>query len=41
MFSFYSEIPLPLFLLAFVSMPIGVVGALVFGSQYDRSASPA
>ena len=36
-FSFYAEIPTALFLFAFVSMPIGTLGALVFGYRYDKT----
>ena len=36
-FSFYAEISTAVFLLAFVSMPIGALGALVFGYQYDKA----
>jgi len=36
-FSFYAEIPTALFLFAFVSMPIGALGALAFGYQYDKA----
>ena len=40
-FSFYAEIPTALFLLAFVSMPIGTLGALVSGYRFDTSAPTA
>ena len=36
-YSFYAEIPTALFLFAFVSMPIGTLGALIFGYQYDKA----
>jgi hypothetical protein len=36
-FSFYSEIPTAVFVIAFVSMPIGTLGALIFGYQYDKA----
>lgn len=36
-FSFYAEIPTPLFLFAFASMPIGTLGALVFGYRHDKT----
>ena len=37
-FSFYAEIPTSVFLVAFVSMPIGTLGALIFGYQYDKTS---
>jgi hypothetical protein len=36
-FSFYAEIPTALFVFAFASMPIGTLGALVSGYQYDKA----
>ena len=36
-FSFYAEIPTAVFVIAFVSMPIGTLGALIFGYQYDKA----
>jgi hypothetical protein len=36
-FSFYAEISPALFLFAFISMPIGALGALIFGYQYDKT----
>ena len=36
-FSFYAEISQALFLFAFLSMPIGLLGALIFGYQYDKT----
>ncbi|MEM7334496.1 MAG: hypothetical protein AAF490_20640 [Chloroflexota bacterium] len=35
--SFYTEISTPLFAFTFISMPIGVLGALIFGSLYDKT----
>ena len=36
-FSFYAEISPALFLFAFISMPIGTLGALIFGYKYDKT----
>ena len=36
-FSFYAEIPTAVFVIAFASMPIGTLGALIFGYHYDKS----
>ena len=36
-YSFYGAIPTAVFLVSFVSMPVGTWGALVFGYQYDRA----
>ncbi len=36
-YSFYSEISTALFLFAFVSMPIGTLGSLVFAYLYDKT----
>lgn len=36
-FSFYAEIPTAVFLIAFVSMPVGALGSLISGYQYDRA----
>lgn len=36
-YSFYSNISPALFLFAFISMPIGTLGALIFGYQYDKT----
>lgn len=36
-FSFYADIPPALFLFAFLSMPVGALGALAFGYTYDRT----
>ena len=36
-YSFYAEIPTAVFLLAFVSMPVGTLGSLITGYQYDRA----
>ena len=36
-FSFYAEISPALFLFAFISMPIGTLGALIFGYLYDKT----
>ena len=35
--SFYTEIPTALFAFAFISMPIGVLGALIAGYLYDAT----
>ena len=35
--SFYQEIPKPLFLFMFMSMPISVLGALISGFMYDNT----
>ena len=35
--SFYSEISTTLFAFTFISMPIGVLGALITGSLYDKT----
>jgi len=36
-YSFYAEISPALFAFAFISMPIGTLGALIFGYQYDKT----
>ena len=36
-YSFYGDIPTAVFLISFVSMPVGALGALIFGYQYDRA----
>ena len=36
-FSFYADIPTALFVVAFVSMPIGTLGALVAGYRFDTA----
>ncbi len=36
-FSFYAEISQPLFLFAFLSMPVANLGALIFGFMYDKT----
>ena len=36
--SFYREIPVWLFVLAFSSMPVTSVASLIFGFMYDRSS---
>lgn len=36
-YSFYADIPTAVFLIAFVSMPVGALGALITGYQYDRA----
>lgn len=36
--SFYQEIPVWLFLIAFASMPVSALGSLICGLMYDRSA---
>jgi len=36
-YSFYAEISTALFAFAFISMPIGAWGALIFGYQYDKT----
>jgi hypothetical protein len=36
-YSFYSDISTAVFLIAFVSMPVGALGALISGYQYDRA----
>jgi len=36
-YSFYADIPAALFVVAFASMPIGALGALISGYQYDQA----
>jgi hypothetical protein len=38
-FSFYAEIPIALFVVAFVSMPIGTIGSLISGYRYDTAVA--